>query len=153
MSEENLNIARALYPGTFDLVKVFWSPEGLEAVRSHIDPDVEAVFEERGLPMGAATMAPDSDTAQPVVRGFEAFVATWQEWVSAWDTWVMTPTDFVEVDDERVLVGMEVRARSKTHQVEFSVDGANLLTLRNGKVTRVELFFDQSRAREAAGLA
>ena len=32
------------------------------------------------------------------------------------------------------------------------VEGANLLTLKDGRLARVELFFDRSQALEAAGL-
>jgi len=59
----------------------------------------------------------------------------------------------VDVDEERVLVLMEVRARSKTHRVEMPVEGANLLTIRDGKLARLEMFLDQNEAREAAGLS
>ena len=37
-----------------------------------------------------------------------------------------TPTDFIDVDENRVLVMLDVRARSKTHQVEMPIEGANL---------------------------
>jgi ketosteroid isomerase-like protein len=153
MSEANVEIARTLYPETLDLVDAFSNSELVEAVRPLVHPDLEATFDARGLPMGAASMEADSETAQPTVRGFDAFIGTWREWVSAWETWVMTPTDFVEVDEERVLVPMRVRARSKTHGVEISIEGANLLTIRDGKVARLELFLDESDALEAAGLS
>ena len=32
-------------------------------------------------------------------------------------------------------------------------EGANLLTMHDGKLTRLELFFDRSQALEAAGLS
>jgi hypothetical protein len=61
-------------------------------------------------------------------------------------------TDFVDVDEDRVLVLLDVRARSKTHQAEMPIAAANLLALRDGKVARMELFFERAQAREAAGL-
>ena len=77
----------------------------------------------------------------------------WGDWLSAWDTWVLGPPEFIDVDADRVLVGYEVRARSKTGGVEVTIDAANLLTLRSGKLKRLELFFDRKDAIEAAGLA
>jgi hypothetical protein len=65
---------------------------------------------------------------------------------------VVTATEFIEVDENRVLVMLDVRARSKTHQVEMPIEGANLMTLSDGKLARLELFFDREQAREAAGL-
>jgi len=32
------------------------------------------------------------------------------------------------------------------------IDAASVLTVENGKVSRIELFFDRAQAREAAGL-
>jgi hypothetical protein len=66
---------------------------------------------------------------------------------------VVAPTDFIDVDENRVLVMLGVRARSKTHQVEMPVEGANLLTIKDGRVARLELFFDRAQALEAAGLS
>jgi hypothetical protein len=153
VSEENVEIARTLYPETLDLVDAFSNSDLIEAIRPVMHPDLEATFDARGLPMGAASMEAGSETAQPTVRGFDAFIGTWREWIGAWETWVVTPTDFVDVDEERVLIPMKVRARSKTHGVEISIEGANLLTIREGKVARLELFLDQSDALEAAGLS
>ena len=153
MSETNVEIARTLYPEGLDLVDAFFNPEVIEAVRPLMHPDLEVIYEARGLPMGAAGMETGSETSRPTVRGFDDFIGTWREWVSAWETWVMTPTDFVEVDEDRVLIPMTVRARSKTHGVEMAIEGANLVTIRDGKVVRLELYFDQSAAHAAAGLS
>ena len=65
----------------------------------------------------------------------------------------MTPTDFIDVDENRVLVMLDIRARSRTHQVEMPVEGANLLTIKDGRMARIELFFERSQALEAAGLS
>jgi hypothetical protein len=57
------------------------------------------------------------------------------------------------MDENRVLVMLDVRARSKTHQVEMPVEGANLLTIKDGRVARIELFLERSQALEAAGMS
>ena len=67
MSEANLEIARALYAGTFDLVEVFSNSEMVEAVRPLMHPDIEAVFGAGTIPMGAARVEPNSETGQPTV--------------------------------------------------------------------------------------
>ena len=66
---------------------------------------------------------------------------------------MLVPPDFIDVDENRVLALFEVRARSKTHQVEMPIEAANLWTLRDRKVARLELFLDQAEALEAAGLS
>ena len=65
----------------------------------------------------------------------------------------MRPTDFIEADQERVVVVLDIRARSKTHQVDIPFEGANLLTFRDGKLARAELFTTRDAALEAAGLS
>ena len=90
---------------------------------------------------------------RPVVYGVDGFVSGMGDWLSAWETWVVTATDFIDVDENRVLVSLDIRARSKTHQVEMPVEGASLLTLRGGRLARMELFFGRDEALEAAGLS
>jgi hypothetical protein len=60
--------------------------------------------------------------------------------------------EFIDADADRVLVMVDVLARSKTHQVEMPIEGANLLTFREERLARLELFFDRAQALEAAGL-
>ena len=67
-------------------------------------------------------------------HGLDGFVSGFGDWLSAWETWVVTPTDFIDVDENRVLVMLHIRARSKTHQVEMPVEGANLgRSIKDGK--------------------
>jgi len=153
VSQENVATARTLYPSRVDLVAAFADPELLEGLASLVHPDFEAVFEARNIPIGPAGVDRVNATGQPTVQGFDALVAAWQEWLSAWEIWLITPTEFVDVDEERVLVLMEVQARSKTHGVDMSLEGANLLTIRGGRLVRLEMFLDQNEALEAAGLS
>jgi len=153
MSEKNVQFAQTLYPSEIDLVAVFADTQLIEGLRPLIHPDLEAVFEARNIPMGPASIESAGEAAQPTVTGLDGLVRAWREWLSVWDAWVMTPTEFLDVDQERVLVLMKVRARSKTHQVEMPVEGANLLTIRNGRLARLEMFLDQAEALEAAGLS
>lgn len=113
-------------------------------------PDLETVAVPGQVPLSGAGAA---DPSQPTYRGLEGFAAAFRDWLSAWEIWAVTPTDFVEVDESRVLVLMDVRARSKTHQVEMPIEGANLITIRDGKLARLELFFDRDQALEASGLS
>ncbi len=150
MSRENVELARRLYFGEVDLVAVLPDRESLDAnLGPFVEPNFEIVTVPGQVPVsGAGTKG----ASPPVAYGLDGFVSAFGDWLTAWETWVMSPTDFIDVDENRVLVMLDIRARSKTHQVEMPVDGANLLTLRDGKVARVELYFDRSQALEAAGL-
>ncbi len=151
MSEGNVELAKRLYPGTFDLVALLDQPEAVEAFRPLLDPRFETVG--AALAMNAAGEAIEEDSARRVVFGVEGFREGWVGFLAAWESWVVTPTEFINVDDERVLVMLDISARSKTHGVEVPIDGANLVTIRGGKVLRIELLSTRAEAREAAGLS
>jgi ketosteroid isomerase-like protein len=152
MAQENVELARRLYPGAVDYVTMLSTPEGLEALQAVSEavmhPDYETVTVPGQVPLSGASAA---DPAQPTVHGLDGFVSAFRDWLSAWASWVVTATDFIDARDDRVLVLLDVRARSKTHGVEMPIEAASLLTIRDGMVTRIELFFDRAQAREAAG--
>jgi ketosteroid isomerase-like protein len=152
MSEENVELAKALLPAPLDLTAAFASPEAIDAMRAHYEPFVQADFatihDPRAVPMGIGTPK-QGGTA----RGFDGFIALWRDFLSAWESWEVTPTDFVDVDEERVLVFMTFVGRSKTHGVDLSLDGANLMTMRDGKLARLEMFFNRESGVAAAGIA
>ena len=152
MPKENLETAKALFAAPIDMTAVFATPETLAAARAHFEPlflaDFETVHDPRaaGLGIGRAS-------GEGVSEGVDGFIALWRDYLSAWDSWVVSPKGFVEVDDERVLVLLAYQGRSKTHGAEMTLDGGNLLTLRDGKVARVQLFFNRLDALAAAGLS
>jgi hypothetical protein len=150
MAETNVEVARRLFPETVDLVALF---SNVEAVRVALVPLVQPDFETITVP-GQVPLAGvgAEDPSRPIFRGVDGFVESFRDWLSAWESWVVTAVDFVDADENRVLVLLDVLARSKTHQVEIPIEGANLLTLRDAKLARLELFFDRDQAREEAGL-
>jgi hypothetical protein len=158
MSEENVEVARRLYPDQpMDLVSVFSDPALLDAVRAQVEPlvhpDVETLGESSQVGMAWDSQAAGAPgPSRPTAVGIEGFLRVWREWLAAWDSWVVKPAEFIDVDENRVLVLLDVQARSKTHQVNIPLPSANLLTLREGKVARAELFSTQAEALKAAGL-
>jgi hypothetical protein len=160
MSKENVALARRLYPDQpIDLVSVFSDPALLDVMRSEIEPlvhpDLETLGDSSqvGMPWESREAAMPGRSSRPTAVGIEGFLAVWRDWLTAWDSWVITPAEFVDVDEYRVLVLLDVQGRSKTHQVDMPLPSANLLTLRDGKVARLELFTTRAEALEAAGLS
>jgi hypothetical protein len=150
MSQENVELARRLFPGEVDVVAVLADRKALDATLGPlVQPDFETVTVPGQVPVSGADA---QDASRPMVHGLDGFVSGFGDWLSAWETWVVTPTDFIDVDENRVLVMLDIRARSKTHQVEMPVEGANLLTINDGRIARIELFFERGEALEAAGL-
>ncbi|MCD6022797.1 MAG: hypothetical protein K0R20_2507 [Actinomycetia bacterium] len=155
MSEENIEVVRRLYPRSVDLVATISDPGKFEqtrvALESIMHRDFETVTVRGQVPLAGDVEMPE-DSSRPVTYGLDGFASGFREWLSAWEAWVVSPTDFIDVDENRVLVLIEIQARSKTHKVEMPVQGANLCTMRNRKIARLELFFDRAEAFEAAGL-
>ena len=155
MSEENVEIVRRFYPGrSVDMVATIADRDTFEAVRVAWEPLVDCDFETvvaGQVPLAGSAEIPGG-SARPVAHGLDGFASAFRDWLSAWESWVVAPPEFIDVDENRVLALMEIRGRSKTHQVEMPIEAANLWTLRDRKVARLELFLDQAEALEAAGL-
>ena len=132
------------------MVATLNDPTGFQDVTPILHADFETVIAPGQVPM---TGTEDQGGPRRVAHGIDGFRSAFGDWLSAWETWVVTPTDFIDVDESHVIVLLNIRARSKTHQVEMPVEGANLLTLSDGKLARLELFFGHEQALEAAGLA
>jgi ketosteroid isomerase-like protein len=76
----------------------------------------------------------------------------WRQWLSAWDDYNAEADEYSELDDERVLVSGRMSGaerRAACVETEF----ANLLHLRNHKVSRLCLYSDRDRALADLGLA
>ena len=152
MSETNVDVARALFPAPLDLTAVFATPGALDAARHEFEPLVDPDFVTVHDP-SAAALDIGSPTTDGTTAGIDGFIGLWRDYLSAWDSWIVTPVDFIAVDDRRVLVLLDYRGRSKTHGAEIALAGANLLTVVQGRLTRLELFFKRQDALEAAGLS
>ena len=151
MTSSKIELVRRLHPVPAPNLVTFFTER--DAARSVLEPlltaDFEAVSDPRQLPMGESR-----DGARPhnTARGVDAFVAVWAEWISAFEIWRATPVEFIDVDAERVLILLDVVARSRTHGVDMQFRAANLLTIRNGQIARFEMFLDRASAYEAAGI-
>ena len=138
MSQENVEIARA----GFDA----WASGDLDAWLDFFDPEVEFV----PPPAWAALEVGDDPEAQ-VLHG-HAGIRRFVDVINRmWEEVELAPERFLDAGD-RVLVFVRLRVRGRDG-VEIDEPWAHLLTLRSGKVIRVELHPDRAEALEAAGLS
>lgn len=137
-----------------DLVATLADPDALGAMRAALEPLVHPDFETIADPRYQMLLGDPGQPAgkQSVFYGIDGFLSAFREWVSAWESWVIAPWEFIDVDENRVLVGFEITARSKAQGVEMSIQGGNVVTVSEGKLARLELFFRREEALEAAGL-
>jgi ketosteroid isomerase-like protein len=78
-----------------------------------------------------------------------------REFLSAWEDFRLEADGFRELDAERVLALDRRSGRSKTSGLELGqmrTRGARLFHIRDGKVTRIVMYFDRERALADLGL-
>ncbi len=88
-------------------------------------------------------------------KGIAAMAASWREYVASWRDARAEAERYLELDSERVLVLLDFGGAGRTSGVEVSqirARGANLFHFRDGKVTRLVLYFERSHAFEELGL-
>lgn len=83
-----------------------------------------------------------------MAEGWRSFLRTWEEFRTKAD-------EYREVDRERVLVLARFSGRGKTSGLELSrmrTNGAALFQVRDGKVTKLVIYWDSERALTDLGL-
>ena len=88
-------------------------------------------------------------------RGVTEMAAYWRDQLSAWEGYGGRAEGYRELDDERVLVLAQFSGRGKVSGLELAQtrsQGANLFQVRDGKVTRLVLYWDSARALADLGL-
>ena len=139
MSEENVELVRRLYVelGREGSSRDFERRLTDEALSSFLDPRIEWL---------AVT---DSLLAVGTYRGFEGVRRFWGEFVSTWESYRVEPLRFDHAGD---LVAVVVHIVGRTHELEVEETRSSLLTVRDGRIVRVQSFADPEGARAVAGL-
>jgi ketosteroid isomerase-like protein len=140
MSQENVELVRRLYAqiasgGSADDLEQRLTDQALSAF---LDPEIEWI------------PVPDSLLAVDRYRGFDGVRRMWGEFVSAWDEYRVELLKFYDAGDQ---VAVVVHIVGRTKGVDVDGTRSSLLTIRDGKVVRVEAFVEPEAARKAAGLS
>jgi ketosteroid isomerase-like protein len=88
--------------------------------------------------------------------GVSGMAEAWRDLLSAWEGLRSEPEEYLEIDDERVLVLAHFSGRGRRSGVELSQigdKGAGLFHVRHGKVTRHVVYLDREHALAELGLA
>ena len=104
-------------------------------------------------------LAPDVEWLEPsegaqgdVHNGREEVRRFIQLGLEAWGEYRAEPEQILEAGADRVLVLVHARARGRASGLEMEAPVAHLITLLEGRVTRLEMFAERSEALAAAGL-
>ena len=134
MSQENVEIVRSVIAS--------WE-RGNYSSTDWADPNIEFVIADGPAP-GRWT-------------GLRGMAEGWRDVLSAWDDFHgEAAEDYRELDGGRVLVLNRFGGRGKTSGLEVGevgVRAATVLHLRNGRVTRLVLYWDRDRALAELGLS
>jgi ketosteroid isomerase-like protein len=127
-----------------ELVRSIFSDWELGDYRSAdwADPDIEYVFADGPSPGNW--------------KGLAEMAESWREWLSAWEEFHAKADDYQVLDDERVLVLNSFGGRGTTSGMgigHLTTKGASVFHIRDGKVTRLVLYWDRGRALGDLGLA
>jgi ketosteroid isomerase-like protein len=82
--------------------------------------------------------------------GMAGAAAAWSNWLAAWATYRITLGEAIDCGDQ-VVVCYEVLARPKGSTGEVKLNGADVLTVRDGRIARWEAYGSPKRALKAVG--
>jgi ketosteroid isomerase-like protein len=88
--------------------------------------------------------------------GLAGMTKGWLDIANAWEELSTVADEYRELDIERVLVQVRRRGQGKTSGMELggiASEGAALFHVRDGKVTRLVVYFDRERALAGLGLS
>src|SRR5438309_9866995 len=126
MSRENMEVMQAAFEA--------WNGD-MDAFREMHDPDVIA-------------RSPEGWPEPGPFVGREAVIRQWEQMRETWDADALKPIDFIDVG-ERVVVRFVWRGAGRGPELNMEMTG--VYTVREGKITVFEFFWDHSEALEAAG--
>jgi ketosteroid isomerase-like protein len=146
MSREDVELVRRLL-GPFeqgDLVPLFRD----EAISASINaasapfvtPDFECVFVRE-------------DVGRAAYAGLDGLRAAWLDWLTPWASYHGVVEDVIDAHDGRVLVLTRDHARPNGSDAEVYFSGAPVWTVRDGKVARIEFYWNRAEGLAAAGLS
>ena len=135
MSEQNVELVRKLYSE--------WAQGHFWAMTDLYAPDVEWQWSRHAamLRSGSATY-----------RGLPAIGEAMREWVRDWGMFRLSPEEFIDAGDH-VIVLSEVSAELKEGRGEVHDRQADVITVRDGKIVRMETFDARADALNALGLS
>ncbi|HEX5224984.1 MAG TPA: nuclear transport factor 2 family protein [Solirubrobacteraceae bacterium] len=145
MSQENVEIVRQLL-GPFeqdDIAPLFRDDTIFASVTAASEPFFAADFE---------CVFVRADVGRATYCGLDGLRAAWLDWLLPWKSYSAGVEDVIDAGDGRVVVLTHDHARPKDSDAEFSFTGAPVWTVRDGKVARIEFYWNRDEGLKAVGL-
>jgi ketosteroid isomerase-like protein len=145
VSQENVEIVRRLL-GPFeqgDAVRLFCDDTINASIRAASEPfftpDFECVFIRQ-------------DVGRTTYSGLDGLRAAWLDWLEPWESYHPAVEDVIDAGNDRVVVLTRDHARPKGATGETSFFGAPVWTIRDGRVARIEFYWNRAEGLAAAGM-
>jgi ketosteroid isomerase-like protein len=145
------------------------SREDVELVRRILEPfedaDVTAIFRDDAASAAmtaavSAVFAKDfecmfirADVGRATYSGLDGLRAGFLDWQSPWASYRTEIEDFIDAGEGRVVVLTRDYARREGMEAEVYFSGAPVWTVRDGKVARIEFYWNRAEGLAAAGLS
>ena len=145
------------------------SQEDVELVRGLLEPfqdaDIAVMFRDDGvsaamIAAGSSVYAPDfecafirDDVGRATYAGLDGLRAAMLDWLSPWASYRTEIEDFIDAGEGRVVVLTRDYARREGMEAEVYFVGAPVWTVRDGKVARIDFYWNRAEGLAAAGLS
>jgi uncharacterized protein len=139
MSQENVEVVRRAYAAYNAAMS---APNPLKALR--------AAWE--GLADPAIEWVPVPNALDDTFHGVDGVMEFFAETLEAFEQVHMIPERFIDHGD-RVLVFLRGKGRARRAGLEIDEPWAHLITVRDGRILRLEQFRNRDEALDAAGLS
>ena len=132
------------------------SQENVDLVRRTID-----LFNKREISRALEEVSDDfemdwSNSIGPlkgISRGRQEVLKRWASYIDAWDAVRWEPEEFIEVDEERLIVVVHAEMRGRASGVPVEATAAQLWTFSDGRGQRIKLYQSKAEALKAVGLS
>jgi ketosteroid isomerase-like protein len=99
------------------------------------------------------TQPPELPGVSPRQYGHSGVLEAFAIWPEQWDEYRIDPPRVVADSGDYVVVSARTRGRGKQSGVEVDMDFSFLFTVRDGKITKWQIFVSENQALQAAGLS
>ena len=133
MSQENVNVVRQSWEG--------WVRDRWHGLVAYLDPEI--VWD-------TSHFREWPESAYDGIEGVKRFL---DEWLDVWEGYEAGVDEFLAAPDGRVVVLAWQRGKGRQSGLAMEMQWAQIDTVRNGKITRVDNYDNRIKAIEAAGLS
>jgi ketosteroid isomerase-like protein len=84
-------------------------------------------------------------------HGIDGLTSAWRDFLSAWDDFRIETERIVRGKGDVYALLMRLQARGKGSGVDIDAQVANVVNMRDGRIARLEMFWDREAALRAAG--